>query len=94
MHFRTVLFVLLVACSNRQVDPNRRLTHAECVEGVDHAIALFDVDDPASAKMMRGMRADSIAQCEATARVRDHQCLMNAMTSRELGLCPLPGGAR
>ena len=98
MHFRTLLFVLLVSCGSsqpkRQVDPDRRLTHAECVESVDHAIALFEVDQPDAAKMMRDGRAGFITQCEATARVRDHECLMAAKTSTELGLCPLPGGAR
>ena len=98
MHFRTVLFVVLVSCSTsrpkRQVDPDRRLTKAECTESVDHAIALFEVDQPDAAKMMRDGRDGAIAQCEATARVRDHECLMKAKTSSELGLCPMPGGAK
>ena len=89
-------FLVLVACSSsseKPVDPNRRLTRAECTAGVDHAIALFDAE-PAmagAATMMRDGRAGFIQQCEAVATVRDHECLMKSKTSHELGLCPLPG---
>ena len=77
----------------KPVAVDRRLTHAECAEGVDHAIALFE-REPAmadAAKMMRDGRTDFIAQCERTATVRDHECLMKSKTSHELGLCPMPG---
>jgi hypothetical protein len=74
-------------------DPGRRLTHDECVAAVDHAIALFDAsaDMAAVAVQLRGERASSIAQCEASATLRDHRCLMKATTASELGLCPMPG---
>jgi hypothetical protein len=89
-----VLFVFVVACSSTQAsDPNRRLTGAECTEGVDHAIALFD-REPAmadAAKAMRDGRAGFIAQCEATALAHDHACLMKSKTAHDLGLCPMPG---
>ena len=75
-------------------DPARRVSHAECVEAVDHAIALFDGDAEmaAAATQLRAERDRSIAQCEETATLRDHRCLMAASTARELGLCPMPGG--
>src|SRR6188768_708133 len=97
------LFILavLAACSSSskvepKPDPNRRLTHAECVQGVDHAIALFAADPAMSdaARSMRDGRDGFVAQCEASATVRDHECLMKSKSAHELGLCPLPGGAR
>ena len=94
--FRLVAFItLLVGCSSsaKQPDPDRRLTRAECTAGVDHAIALFAAE-PAMAeatKQLSGGRTGFIADCEATGKLHDHECLMNAKTSQELGLCPLPG---
>ena len=44
-----------------------------------------------TAKQLSGGRAGFIADCEATGKLHDHECLMNAKTSQELGLCPLPG---
>jgi hypothetical protein len=74
-------------------DAGRRLTHDECAAAVDHAIALFEAgaDTAAVAAQLRAERASSIAQCEATATLRDHRCLMKATTASELGLCPMPG---
>jgi hypothetical protein len=95
--FRLVAFVtlVLVGCSSSEKlpDPNRRLTRAECTAGVDHAIALFAAE-PAMAeatKQLRAGRAGFIADCEATGKLHDHECLMAAKSSQELGLCPLPG---
>jgi hypothetical protein len=45
----------------------------------------------AAAAQLRGERAQSIAQCEATATLRDHRCLMASKTATELGHCPMPG---
>lgn len=97
--FRLVAFLtlILVGCSSSekpaQPDPNRRLTRAECTAGVDHAIALFAAEPTMAdtAKQLSGGRAGFIADCEATGKLHDHECLMNAKTSQELGLCPLPG---
>ena len=74
-------------------DLARRLTRAECVEAVDHAIALLEGDAAmaSAAAQLRAERDGSIAQCEQTATLRDHRCLMAANTARELGLCPMPG---
>jgi hypothetical protein len=74
-------------------DPARRLTRAECVEAVDHAVALLEGDPgmASAAAQLRAERDGSIAQCEQTATLRDHRCLMAANTARELGLCPMPG---
>jgi hypothetical protein len=97
--FRVLAFVtiVLVGCASSdkpaEPDPNRRLTRAECTAGVDHAIALFAAD-PAMAdatKQLRDGRAGFIADCEATGKGHDHECLMAAKTSQALGLCPLPG---
>jgi hypothetical protein len=71
----------------------RRVTHQECVEAVDHEVALL-VADPALApagEQLRTERENSIAQCEATATLADHRCLMASKTASELGRCPMPG---
>ena len=71
----------------------RRLTAAECAASVDHAIAILAAgpDVASAAETMRTGRDGFIAQCEATATVRDRDCLMAAHDARELGLCPMPG---
>jgi hypothetical protein len=86
-----ILFVCLVAsCGGGSAkpavkeDPDRRLTRAECEEGVDHAMKLLGPSVPMD-------RETSIGQCLETATVRDHDCLMKATTADELGLCPMPG---
>ena len=91
-----ILFVsFFFACSSSStpVDLDRRVTPVECSAAVDHATALLAAD-PATASYaeeMRRTRATAIEQCLATATLRDHQCLMAAVDSRELGLCPMPG---
>ena len=72
---------------------DRGLTHGECAEAIDHAIALFDADPAMSsaAQMMRDGRERFITQCEGGATLRDHRCVMDAKTAHELGLCPQPG---
>ncbi|MDQ3335267.1 MAG: hypothetical protein M4D80_08895 [Myxococcota bacterium] len=86
------MLFLLACSSSKPADPNRRLTKAECTEGVDHAIALFEREPmPDVAKSMRDGRAGFIAQCEATALAHDHACLMKSKTAHDLGLCPMPG---
>jgi len=88
-----LLTLALPACREKSPDPNRRLTRAECADGVDHAIALFDADPAmaAAAKTMRDTRESAISQCTQVATVRDHDCLMKSKTANELGLCPMPG---
>lgn len=94
-----VLFTLLsFHCAGSKepappANPDRKLTRAECTQGVDHAIALFDAEPEmvGAAKSMRDGRAGFITQCETVATLRDHECLMAAKTSHELGLCPMPG---
>ena len=73
-------------------NPDRRLTHAECEAAVDHAIEL--AAEPAMNEAVVGPRLDrasAISECERTATVRDRDCLMQATTMDELGLCPQPG---
>jgi hypothetical protein len=95
---RTCLLVLTVCACSEQDDPGRRLTAAECERAVAHAIALIEADPAAApyAAVMKEHRAERVAECVATATLRDHRCLMNATTFTELGLCPMPGsgGAR
>jgi hypothetical protein len=97
------VFLVLVACGGGAArpapapapaaDPDRRLSHAECAESVDHAIAIFEADPEmaGTAKSMRDGRDGFISQCEASATLRDRDCLMKAHDARELGLCPPPG---
>src|SRR5262245_19092391 len=94
------LFVVLVACGSSKPaePPASKVTHAECVEAVEHATKLLAAD-PALASYADDMRANRdrrVAECEATATRADHECLMKAKTAQELGLCPMPGqgGAR
>lgn len=92
--FRVFAFLLLCTCSSaKRADPDRRLTRAECTAGVDHAIGLFAAEPAmaAAVKQLRDGRTGFIADCEATGKLRDHECLMAAKNSQELGLCPLPG---
>jgi hypothetical protein len=96
-----ILFVsFLAACSSSSpspapapVDLDRRVTPAECSAAVDHAAALLAADPETAsyAEELRRTRATAVEQCLATATLRDHQCLMAAVDSRELGLCPMPG---